>query len=147
MVKHPHIIHLERVYETGSKIYLILERCLEELAQRFKRNKPFTETDARKVVSEVASALTYLHKYGKLISKKHFHTMHNVQQLLFLLSDIVHRDLKLENLLLALNPMDPTDSLYVKITDFGLSVIKQGTRPQDMLTDCCGTLAYMRKLN
>lgn len=33
----------------------------------------------------------------------------------FLISAIVHRDLKLENILLADNPDDPKDKLYIKV--------------------------------
>lgn len=34
---------------------------------------------------------------------------------LFLFADIVHRDLKLENILLALNPENTDDKLYIKV--------------------------------
>lgn len=59
------------------------------------------------------------------------------------ISDIVHRDLKLENILLAQNPHDPKDKRYIKISDFGLSIIKGGHTLESMLHDVCGTLSYM----
>lgn len=60
-------------------------------------------------------------------------------------SDIVHRDLKLENILLARNPANPEDEMYVKVADFGLSTVKRGVTYTDMLKDQCGTLVYMCK--
>ena len=36
----------------------------------------------------------------------------------FSVSDIVHRDLKLENILLSQNPNDPTDKLHIKVGIF-----------------------------
>lgn len=56
---------------------------------------------------------------------------------------MVHRDLKLENILLAINPTDPSDNLYVKVADFGLSTVKTGQGHENMLRDYCGTMAYM----
>lgn len=64
MIEHPHIIRLEKVYETTKKIYLIMEKCLEELARRLNQNNPFPERDVKKVISEIVSAVVYLHKYG-----------------------------------------------------------------------------------
>lgn len=65
MVNHPHIIHLEIVYESYRKIYLILELCVAELGAVFKQRKQFPENDAKKVVGELVSAVAYLHKHGK----------------------------------------------------------------------------------
>lgn len=59
------------------------------------------------------------------------------------MEDIVHRDLKLENILLAPNPENCDDSLYIKVTDFGLSTIKGAC--YEMLHDRCGTLIYLCK--
>lgn len=74
MVDHPHIIHLERVYETSAKMYLIMERCIGELGHRFKKNNstPFPECDVKKVVGEIVSAVAYLHKYGKVCAVAYF---------------------------------------------------------------------------
>lgn len=60
---------------------------------------------------------------------------------MYFFSDIVHRDLKLENILLAPNPEDSNDPLYIKVTDFGLGIIRGGYH--EMLHDRCGTLTYL----
>lgn len=41
--------------------------------------------------------------------------------------------------------MDPTDLTFVKVSDFGLSVIISGHSHKTMLSDTCGTMAYMCK--
>jgi len=123
MIQHPNIIHLEKVYETPQKVYLVLELCergLNELYRnRLENEETFTETEVRKIVTSLASAIWYLHKYG-----------------------IVHRDVKLENILVGQNPKDPNDKLFIKLTDFGLSVLK-GTGHDSMFHTFCGTLIYM----
>lgn len=57
----------------------------------------------------------------------------------------MHRDLKLENILLARNPDNSQDEMYVKVADFGLSTVKKGVTYTEMLRDHCGTLTYMCK--
>lgn len=59
--------------------------------------------------------------------------------------DIVHRDVKMENILLAINPEDHSDEYYIKLTDFGLSIIKTGVGIKSLMTEYCGTIIYMRK--
>lgn len=57
--------------------------------------------------------------------------------------DIVHRDLKMENILTANNPDDEDDELYIKVSDFGLGTVKTGNKLDEMLTERCGTIIYM----
>lgn len=120
MVDHPHIIYLDKVYESPQKIFLVMELCNGELWLLFREKRQFSENIVKRITLDLVSAVAYLHK-----------------------NDIVHRDLKLENILLAKNPNDPTDDYYIKLTDFGLSVIKSGTGIESMLHDCCGTAVYM----
>ncbi|KAK7791247.1 hypothetical protein R5R35_009156 [Gryllus longicercus] len=119
-VHHPHIIHLERVFESPKTLFLVFELCLGELREVFLKKKVFTEDETRKVVASLASAVSYLHR-----------------------NDIVHRDLKLENILVSTNPSDPEDNLFIKVTDFGLSVVRGGVGHESMLQEMCGTPAYM----
>jgi serine/threonine protein kinase len=56
----------------------------------------------------------------------------------------VHRDLKLENILLSGCQSD--DTFNIKITDFGLSYVKGGTGlDASMMQSKCGTPLYMGK--
>lgn len=77
-INHPRIIRLYEVYETDSSIYLVTE-YLEggELLQRMRSNGHCSEKDASIVIRCVLEALEYCHENA-----------------------IVHRDLKLENLIL-----------------------------------------------
>ncbi|XP_013383603.1 serine/threonine-protein kinase 33 [Lingula anatina] len=120
-VQHEHIIHLEEVLETAKRMYLVLELCDQgELADVLKEKGKFTEAETKTIMRNLASAIQYLHK-----------------------NDIVHRDLKLENILLSHNPENPEDKLHIKVTDFGLSVCKGGVGHENMMQDFCGTPIYM----
>lgn len=85
-------------------------------------------------------------------------------------ADMVHRDIKLENILVTQNPANSSDNLFIKVrcesikpgssqllwckfvnttvvhvqvTDFGLSIVKSGVGQNNMLMDSCGTPLYM----
>ncbi|XP_020522501.1 SNF1-related protein kinase catalytic subunit alpha KIN10 isoform X3 [Amborella trichopoda] len=94
LLKHPCITHLYEVIETESKIYIIMEYLEHgELFDYLVRKGRLHEGEARFFFQQVVSGLLYCH-----------------------MNMVIHRDLKLENLLL--------DSKYnVKIADFGLSNI------------------------
>ena len=55
----------------------------------------------------------------------------------------MHRDLKLENILISENPHNPDDQLHIKVTDFGLAILRESL--DDMANNFCGTPAYMGK--
>ncbi|MGH0185548.1 UNVERIFIED_CONTAM: hypothetical protein FKN15_020976 [Acipenser sinensis] len=61
------------------------------------------------------------------------------------LSDIVHRDLKLENILVKSDHSNQGNKmiLNIKVTDFGLAVQKGGVGSENMLQATCGTPIYM----
>ncbi|XP_058401908.1 serine/threonine-protein kinase 33 isoform X3 [Diceros bicornis minor] len=122
IVKHEHIIHLEQVFETPKKMYLVMELCEDgELKEILDRKGHFSENETRWIIQSLASAIAYLHN-----------------------KDIVHRDLKLENIMVKSSFIDANNemNLNIKVTDFGLAVKKQG-RGEAMLQTTCGTPIYM----
>ncbi|XP_061590940.1 serine/threonine-protein kinase 33 [Cololabis saira] len=120
-INHAHVIHLEAVYTTNKRICLVSELCKGgDLRQLLDKKKFFTEDETRKIIFCLADAVAYLHK-----------------------RDIVHRDLKLENILLK-NSLDEDDGTFdIKVADFGLSVKTGGVGINNIRTDACGTLIYM----
>ncbi|XP_034272910.1 serine/threonine-protein kinase 33 [Pantherophis guttatus] len=121
-VNHEHIIHLEEVFETPKRVYLIMELCEDgELKEILQRKGQFSENETRHIIQSLASAIAYLHK-----------------------KDIVHRDLKLENILVKSSDIDEQNEmkLNIKVTDFGLAVQKMGGS-ESMFQSTCGTPIYM----
>ncbi|XP_047373573.1 serine/threonine-protein kinase 33 isoform X2 [Sciurus carolinensis] len=121
-VNHKHIIHLEQVFETPKKMYLVMELCEDgELKKILDRKGHFSENETRWIIQSLASAIAYLHN-----------------------KDIVHRDLKLENILVKSSFIDANNemNLNIKVTDFGLAVKKHG-RGEAMMQTTCGTPIYM----
>ncbi|KAF6106026.1 ribosomal protein S6 kinase B2 [Phyllostomus discolor] len=90
-VKHPFIVELAYAFQTGGKLYLILE-CLSggELFTHLEREGIFLEDTACFYLGEITLALGHLHAQG-----------------------IIYRDLKPENIMLS-------SQGHIKLTDFGL---------------------------
>lgn len=90
-VKHPFIVDLIYAFQTGGKLYLILEYLSGgELFMHLEREGIFLEDTACFYLAEIILALEHLHLQG-----------------------IIYRDLKPENILLDAQG-------HVKLTDFGL---------------------------
>jgi p70 ribosomal S6 kinase len=90
-VKHPFIVDLIYAFQTGEKLYLILEYlCGGELFMQLEREGIFMEDTACFYLAELTLAIEHLHSLG-----------------------IIYRDLKPENILLDAQG-------HVKLTDFGL---------------------------
>ncbi|XP_037696649.1 serine/threonine-protein kinase 33 isoform X2 [Choloepus didactylus] len=122
IVKHQHIIHLEQVFETPKRMYLVMELCEDgELKEILGKKGHFSENETRWIIQSLASAIAYLHS-----------------------KDIVHRDLKLENIMVKSSFVDGNNemNLNIKVTDFGLAVRKQGGS-ESMMQTTCGTPIYM----
>jgi serine/threonine kinase 33 len=119
-VDHAHIIRLEEVFETSKKMFLVMELCDQgDLKGVLSKKGHLTEDETRIIMKKLASAVAYMHDH-----------------------DLVHRDLKLENILLSGCQSD--DTFNIKITDFGLSYVKGGTGlDASMMQSKCGTPLYM----
>ncbi|KAL8169880.1 UNVERIFIED_CONTAM: hypothetical protein K2H54_059133 [Gekko kuhli] len=105
-----------------KRMYLVMELCEDgELKEILHRKGQFTENETRHIIQSLASAIAYLHR-----------------------RDIVHRDLKLENILVKSSDVDEENEmkLNIKVTDFGLAVQKVGGS-ESMFQSTCGTPIYM----
>ncbi|KAJ1924088.1 hypothetical protein IWQ60_005441 [Tieghemiomyces parasiticus] len=111
-VKHPHIVQLYEIIETDRYIGIVMEYASGGelfdyiLAHRFLREK-----EAARLFAQLISGVDYLHKHH-----------------------IVHRDLKLENLLL-------DSHRELKITDFGFANQFQRAT-EDLMATSCGSPCY-----
>jgi serine/threonine protein kinase len=111
-VNHPHVVGLRAVFDTPSTLFIVMELVQGgELYELIVERKTFSEKDTSHIMGQVFSALEYLHEIG-----------------------IVHRDLKLENMLL-----NDKKVLSVKVADFGLSKLYSG----QALQTACGTPFYV----
>jgi serine/threonine protein kinase len=96
-IDHPCIVSILEIIEDSISFYIVMEMLSEELAKRLKAKIVLNERDAAIVFQQILLALNYLHQ-----------------------KNIVHRDVKLENILMA---TDRKDDLTLKVTDFGFAMI------------------------
>jgi len=108
------VVYLKEYFQEGDKVYLIMELLTGgELLDAVLDKGSYSEADARLCFLQLLRGIHYLHSQG-----------------------VAHRDLKLENLLLAA-PMAITD---IKIADFGLAA---KTEPGGTMSTICGTPQYV----
>nr|XP_019603856.1 PREDICTED: calcium/calmodulin-dependent protein kinase type 1 isoform X1 [Rhinolophus sinicus] len=113
-IKHPNIVALDDIYESGGHLYLIMQLVSGgELFDRIVEKGFYTERDASRLIFQVLDAVKYLHDMG-----------------------IVHRDLKPENLLY----YSLDEDSKIMISDFGLSKMED---PGSVLSTACGTPGYV----
>jgi len=112
-VDHKNIILLKEVFESSSKLYLVMELVTGgELFNKIVEIGAYSEQIAKDLVRQIIHGVKYLHSLN-----------------------IAHRDLKPTNLLLK-----APDSNEIKIADFGLSKI---LGPDSMMQTACGTPIYV----
>ncbi|CAM6096512.1 unnamed protein product [Calypogeia fissa] len=113
-VQHPNCICFKECFFTSNSVYLITELVTGgELLDRVLAKGKYTENEAARTIHQVLMGVAYLHSVG-----------------------IVHRDLKLENILLK----TPDNDSVVKIADFGLSKVFAGAA---ILSTICGSPQYV----
>ncbi|XP_044504845.1 CBL-interacting serine/threonine-protein kinase 14-like [Mangifera indica] len=112
-LRHPHIVKLIEVMATKAKIYFVME--FAKGGELFTKISKgrFSEELSRRYFQQLISAVGYCHSRG-----------------------VFHRDLKPENLLL-------DENWDLKISDFGLSAVKDQVRADGLLHTLCGTPAYV----
>ncbi|XP_075687799.1 NUAK family SNF1-like kinase 1 [Rhinoderma darwinii] len=110
LLEHEHIIQVFEVFESTDKIIIVMEYASNGELYDFINNKhQLPESEARRFFRQIVSAVHYCHKKG-----------------------IVHRDIKLENILL-------DENLNVKLADFGLSNLYHKNQ---VLETYCGSPLY-----
>lgn len=107
---HPHIARLYEFIITESHVFLALEYCPgQELYDFLLRHRPLAVGQVRSIFAQICGAVAYVHS-----------------------RNCVHRDLKLENIL-----MDKREN--VKLCDFGFTRETDGMK---LMSTFCGTYAY-----
>ncbi|KAM9319519.1 hormonally up-regulated neu tumor-associated kinase [Gastrophryne carolinensis] len=113
MIRHPNITQLLDILETENSYYLVMELCTGgNLMHKIYEKKRLEEHEARKYVRQLIQAVEHLHRAG-----------------------VVHRDLKIENLLL-------DENNNIKLIDFGLSNCAGILGYTDPFSTQCGSPAY-----
>ncbi|XP_047161447.1 serine/threonine-protein kinase ATG1a isoform X1 [Vigna umbellata] len=113
-IKHPNIVRLFETIQTNDRIYLVLEYCAGgDLAAYIHRHGKVSETIARHLMRQLAAGLQVLQE-----------------------KNLIHRDLKPQNLLLATTAATP----IMKIGDFGFA---RSLTPQSLADTLCGSPYYM----
>ncbi|KAF2995465.1 hypothetical protein E8E14_001948 [Neopestalotiopsis sp. 37M] len=108
---HPHIARLYEVIVTESMVWLVLEYCAgDELYNYLLKNGPLPAEKVQKTFTQLVGAVSFVHQQS-----------------------CVHRDLKLENILL-----DKHEN--VKLVDFGFTREYEGK--SNYLQTFCGTICY-----
>lgn len=113
-IHHPNIVRLFQAIQTNDRIYLVLEYCGGgDLAAYIHRYGRVSESIARHFMRQLASGLQVLQE-----------------------KNLIHRDLKPQNLLLATTSATP----LMKIGDFGFA---RSLTPLQLADTLCGSPYYM----
>ncbi|KAG1381285.1 hypothetical protein G6F61_003298 [Rhizopus arrhizus] len=111
LLNHPNIIHVKDMLATDDSFYLLMEYAPGgTLGNHLARHRCLGETETRYFARQIVSAMDYMHR-----------------------NSIVHRDLKIDNIMLA------EDHRQIKIADFGLSNLY---RPDRLLQTHCGSMYF-----
>ncbi|XP_021167777.2 ribosomal protein S6 kinase-related protein isoform X2 [Fundulus heteroclitus] len=110
-VRHPFVLDLQDCWQTQRHLYIMCDYCSTgDLYTYWQMIGQFSEETVRMFAAELGCALGFLHDFG-----------------------IIHRDVKMENILL-------TDNGHLRLADFGLSRrLERGGRAFTI----CGTIQYM----
>ncbi|KAG2199943.1 hypothetical protein INT47_009269 [Mucor saturninus] len=111
LLRHPHIVQLKNLVAVGPYFYILMDYVNGgQLLHYIVKRQKLSESHARHFSRQILSALDYMHR-----------------------NSIVHRDLKIENILIDKHGQN------IKIIDFGLSNL---FCPERRLTTYCGSLYF-----
>ncbi|KAH9848815.1 Pkinase-domain-containing protein [Lenzites betulinus] len=111
-LNHPNIVRFQECFEDEEHVYMTLELCHNgSLMDMLRRRRRFTEPEARFFMVQLIGACHYMHA-----------------------NQVIHRDLKLGNILLDRN-------MNVKVADFGLAALIEN--PGERKKTICGTPNYI----
>ncbi|KAL0316350.1 UNVERIFIED_CONTAM: Serine/threonine-protein kinase ATG1c [Sesamum radiatum] len=114
-INHPNIIRLHDMIEEPGKIYIVLEYCKGGDLSMYiqQRQGKIPEATAKHFMQQLAEGLKVLRE-----------------------NNLIHRDLKPQNLLLSAN----NDNSFLKIADFGFA---RSLQPRGLAETLCGSPLYM----
>ena len=109
---HPCILKVFEYFEDELNYYIVMEYCKGgDLFDRLETIHNFQEDQAVKIMQQIFSVLSYMHS-----------------------KNVIHRDIKLENLLLI-----DEENFMIKVIDFNIAILKKKSK----LTKMTGTPSYM----
>ncbi|KAJ0028298.1 hypothetical protein Pint_35323 [Pistacia integerrima] len=113
-INHPHIIRLHDIIEVPGKLHLVLEYCKGgDLSMYIQRHGCVPEETAKHFMTQLAAGLQVLRD-----------------------NNLIHRDLKPQNLLLSTDE----SNAVLKIADFGFA---RSLQPRGLAETLCGSPLYM----
>mmetsp|Transcript_9990 Transcript_9990/g.17992 ORF Transcript_9990/g.17992 Transcript_9990/m.17992 type:complete len:524 (-) Transcript_9990:316-1887(-) len=113
-LNHRNIVNLHEVLSSKTKLYLVMDLVRGgELFTMIEKQGELDEVTARSFFQQLVDGLAYCHTKG-----------------------VCHRDLKPENLLIDENNV-------LKITDFGVSSMREAGSSEQLLQTSCGTPYYV----
>ena len=129
MLNHPNIVKLEEIKKTQHHYYIVMEYInggeLSYVLKQYKLKyqKPFSEEIVQHLMKQIIDALIYIHDIN-----------------------IIHRDLKLENIMVNFDTEKDKEELNmmkakIKIIDFGLAIILPSY--DSLANTAVGTMLYM----
>ncbi|CAH3196316.1 unnamed protein product [Porites evermanni] len=112
---HPHVITLIEVIETNTRMYIITDLAESgDLLEFIRKNGAIPETTVKHLFRQLVTGITYVHS-----------------------QDVVHRDLKCENLLL-----DKDKNIIISDFGFARDNLTSATGKRKLCHTYCGSYAY-----
>jgi serine/threonine protein kinase len=105
-------------FQDENNTYIVLEFCKLNLFKYLKQIGHISERNTGYIIKQLLEALQYLHSNG-----------------------IIHRDLKLSNILISELHNRQVDNIDIKICDFGLAILLE--HPDEEHFTLCGTPNYI----